>query len=162
MPKKPDTRRRRLADEMDNRRRQLGLRWQDVADAGDLSLKTLYSARQPDGAAIAPLTQRKIEIGLRWEHGSVRRILDEGGDPVCLDGDGSVLTPLRVVPASDGDGTGPAERALASLVEQYPDDQVVQALAAQHHKPARMRVDEVLEWLEREHSRGTRSNGTAG
>jgi hypothetical protein len=82
MPNTLDAR-QRLATLMEDRRAQLGLRWQDVADAADLSLKTLYSARQPDGGTIAPLTQRKIETGLHWRHGSVKDILD-GGEPEPL------------------------------------------------------------------------------
>ena len=72
--------RQRLARLMDERRRDLRLRWQDVAEAGGISLKTLHSVRTGE-AGIAPLTERGIEAGLRWEGGTVEIILG-GGDPV--------------------------------------------------------------------------------
>ena len=84
MSTRPDER-RRLAELMEERRLDLGLYWQDVADAAvaagfKLSLKTLHSVRAGT-AGIRPLTQRAIEAGLQWEHGSIQRI-EEGGDPV--------------------------------------------------------------------------------
>ena len=79
----PDPR-RRLAELMEERRLDLGLYWQDVVDAAiaagfKLSLKTLHSVRAGT-AGIRPLTQRAIEAGLQWEHGSIQSI-EDGGDP---------------------------------------------------------------------------------
>jgi hypothetical protein len=82
MPIAPEAR-LRLARQMDERRRDLRLRWQDVAKAGGISLKTLHSVRTGD-AGIAPLTESGIEDGLRWEPGSVAAILD-GGSAVPRD-----------------------------------------------------------------------------
>jgi hypothetical protein len=82
MPIAPEAR-QRLARLMDDRRRDLRLRWQDVAKAGGISLKTLHSVRTGE-AGIAPLTESGIEDGLRWEAGSVATIL-AGGDPLPLD-----------------------------------------------------------------------------
>ena len=81
---RPDGR-RRLAELMEARRLDLGLYWQDVVDAAvaagfRLSLKTLHTVRAGD-AGIRPMTQRAIETGLQWEHGSIQRI-EDGGDPV--------------------------------------------------------------------------------
>jgi len=71
--------RQRLAGRMEDRRIELRLRWQDVAEAGGLSLKTLHSVRT-GSAGIAPLTERGIDQGLQWESGSVRSIIG-GGEP---------------------------------------------------------------------------------
>ena len=84
MSPRPDER-HRLAELMEARRLDLGLYWQDVVDAAvaagfRLSLKTLHSVRAGI-AGIRPMTQRAIETGLQWEHGSIQRILD-GDDPV--------------------------------------------------------------------------------
>lgn len=80
MPESPN--RQRLAELMEGRRKDLRLRWQDVAEASGLSLKTLHSVRSSD-KRVAELTKTGIEDGLRWEHGSVDLILS-GGDPVPL------------------------------------------------------------------------------
>jgi hypothetical protein len=80
MPITPETR-ERLAALMDERRRDLRLRWQDVAETAGVSLKTLHSARMGSGD-ISGLTKAAIENGLRWEHGSVDLIL-QGGEPVA-------------------------------------------------------------------------------
>lgn len=71
--------RSRLAALMEERRTQLRMRWQDVAEAGRVSLKAIHAARTGT-AAIRPLTQRGIEDGLRWAPGSVEDIL-AGGEP---------------------------------------------------------------------------------
>ena len=89
MPTTPDAR-HRLAELMEDRRLELGLRWQDVVDAATaagfkVSLKALHSVRTGT-AGLRPLTQRGIEAGLRWEPGSVQAI-EDGGDPVPLPDD---------------------------------------------------------------------------
>lgn len=83
MPITPQAR-RRLAEMMEERRLNLALRWQDVAEAGRISLKTLHSVRTGD-AGIAALTKRAVETGLRWRPGSVDQIL-AGGNPVPAEG----------------------------------------------------------------------------
>lgn len=72
--------RRRLAALMDQRRLDLHLTWQDVAERGGVSLRALANARTGD-SPIRPLTQAGIETGLQWEDGTVEIIL-AGGDPV--------------------------------------------------------------------------------
>jgi hypothetical protein len=90
MPTSPDDARRRLAALMEERRLELGLRWQDVAERGSVSLKALHSARMGN-ADIRPLTRQKIEDGLDWGHGSIRRILDDGDPlPAGLSGSGTL------------------------------------------------------------------------
>jgi hypothetical protein len=72
--------RRRLGDEMERRRIQLGLRWKQVAEDGGISYESIRAVRHGD-ADLRELTKRGIDVGLRWEPGSVQIILD-GGDPV--------------------------------------------------------------------------------
>ena len=71
--------RHRLTELMEDRRRELRLRWQDVAEAGNVSLRALQAARLGD-AEIRPLTQRGIEDGLRWPAGYIQAVLD-GKEP---------------------------------------------------------------------------------
>jgi hypothetical protein len=78
MPSSPDAR-HRLADLMEHRRRELRLRWEDVARDGGVSQRALQSARLGT-AEIRPLTQRGIEDGLRWPSGYVQDVLD-GKEP---------------------------------------------------------------------------------
>lgn len=114
----PDTR-RRLAEFMEERRLDLGLRWQDVVTAAaaagfPVSLKVLGSVRTGD-AGIRPRTQRGIEAGLQWERGSVRAILD-GGDPVHLSADDDPTLPgVRPAPAAVTDPAGELYRVAAGI-----------------------------------------------
>jgi hypothetical protein len=98
--------RRRLADFMEERRLELGLRWQEVADAAAaagfrVSLKTLHSVRAGT-SDIRPMTQRGIEAGLRWERGSVSRILD-GGAPLPAGEDEPTLPGVTPAAGMDPD-----------------------------------------------------------
>lgn len=102
MPTDPEAR-RRLGALMDQRRLELGLRWQDVADGGGVSLKALHSARTGN-ASIRPLTQRAIEDGLRWEHGSIQRVLDDG-EPIAL----RAVTEVELADATEQDHEPPAD-----------------------------------------------------
>ena len=82
MPTQPEER-QRLAALMDDRRLQLGMRWQQVADVGGISLRALNNARSGD-REIRPLTRRGIEKGLQWAPGFIERYLsgapaDPGG-----------------------------------------------------------------------------------
>jgi len=72
----------RLAELMEERRLDLGLRWNDVAAESGMSVEGLRAMRR-DGAVPRALNQRGIEKALRWERGSVKRVL-RGEDPVPL------------------------------------------------------------------------------
>jgi len=110
MPETPAAR-QRLAEQMDARRLELGMRWQDVAAEAGVSLKTLYSVRTGEGG-VTGLTQGKVEKGLRWGPGSVESILG-GGDPVPLPQAGP---PPDAPPSPDGE---PRDDAAWDL---FPDD----------------------------------------
>jgi len=71
---KQSPQRRRLAELMEQRRLELGLTWQQVADAGDVSVRSIHAARTGT-ADIRPLTARGISTGLRWAPDSVKKIL---------------------------------------------------------------------------------------
>lgn len=74
-----DADRDRLAQAMDDRRRFLRLRWDDVAVKGSISYETLRQVRFGTGTMRA-LTKRGIEEALDWNAGSVDAIL-AGGEP---------------------------------------------------------------------------------
>lgn len=72
--------RERLARLMDERRRELGKTWDQVADEAGLTKEGLRGIRRGEGATIRPLSKAGIERALRWTPGSVEDIL-AGGDP---------------------------------------------------------------------------------
>lgn len=71
--------RARLAKLMDERRDQLGLYWNEVAQLADITKEGLRSVRF-ETRALRPATKRGIERALQWKVGTVDRIL-AGGDP---------------------------------------------------------------------------------
>ena len=75
--------RERLAQLMDDRRRELRLTWQQVSEAGGIPVKTLHAVRTGT-RDVRDTTQAAIEAGLRWERGSFAAAA-AGGDPVPLD-----------------------------------------------------------------------------
>lgn len=88
--------RRELGSRMESRRRELRLRWQDVAEAGRVSLRALQSARTGE-AEIRPLTQRGIEDGLQWPAGYIQDFLD-GKNPVPPGPGGRMPAPASTEP----------------------------------------------------------------
>jgi hypothetical protein len=115
MPESPN--RQRLAELMEERRKDLHLRWQDVAERSGLSLKTLHSVRSSD-KRVAELTKTSIEDGLRWEHGSIDLVL-AGGEPVPGDPPPPALTPEALLDSA------PPPRAIIEFAREYgidPDD----------------------------------------
>lgn len=105
--------RQRLAALMDERRLDLRLTWQEVAERGSVSLRALANARTGD-SEIRPLTQRGIEAGLHWTPGSVAEILA-----------GSAPTPREALGARTGipviDQASEAEQ-VAPYMRQVQDE----------------------------------------
>lgn len=67
---------------MDERRGELGLTWDQVAERAGVSPETLRrNANRPD--RMRTITRKGIERALMWESGSVDAILD-GGEPTPL------------------------------------------------------------------------------
>ncbi|HLK74037.1 MAG TPA: hypothetical protein VKU77_10370 [Streptosporangiaceae bacterium] len=121
MPTQPQAR-IRLADQMERRRLELGLRWQEVAEIGGVSLRAINNARTGT-AEIRPLTQQGIARGLRWSSGSVRKIL-EGGDPEPL-------------PASPAVAPVADRQDLRHLLPPEPDDAAMELFPDPDDFPAR-------------------------
>jgi hypothetical protein len=74
--------RARLAELMDERRRDLRLTWDQVAERGSITYETIRQVRSGK-SAIRALTKRGLEVGLAWAQGSVDVVIN-GGDPVAL------------------------------------------------------------------------------
>ena len=71
---------------------------------------------------------------------------------------------LRPVPAAPrpAEGSQDSERFLAELLSGYPDDEIVRALGTRRGVSARVRVAEILEWLEvKARHEGRLENGTS-
>lgn len=102
MPDEAPAPRERLAQVMEDRRGELGLRWQDVAAAGGISVRAVQLARDPAAGEPGLRTLEGIDRGLRWEPGSARAFLRSGRDPV---------------PAGAGPPPGPASRAGGDAAE---------------------------------------------
>lgn len=66
-----------LSEALDERRLELGMRWEDVARAGGISYETIRNVR--NGRPMRPLTKANLERALRLKRGSI---------------DAGVLTPL--------------------------------------------------------------------
>jgi hypothetical protein len=71
--------RTRLADAMDQRRIELGLRWEHIAEKSRISTTHLRKFRRGD-AGISSVVEAALEDALQWEHGSMATIRD-GGEP---------------------------------------------------------------------------------
>jgi transcriptional regulator with XRE-family HTH domain len=65
--------------QMDQRRQELGLSWDDVAARADISRQTLLRIRKGENSF--QRTIRNLESVLFWAHGSIHRI-DNGGSPI--------------------------------------------------------------------------------
>ena len=115
MPARPPAR-QRLADLMESRRLELGLRWREVAEAGNISYEVIRAVRNGNGQ-IRPLSQHGIETGLHWSAGSVQRILD-GGDPASIEpapvttSGGITIPSFSVVSSATADDAANVTRAV--------------------------------------------------
>jgi hypothetical protein len=108
----------RLARLMNERRLDLGLRWEEVAGVIGITEGGLRALRR-DGSVPRELTQRGIEKALRWQRGSVLRIID-GGDPAVLD-DARLPPPLQRI-ADDPDLSPDFKQAFLRLASRMSGD----------------------------------------
>lgn len=74
---------RRLDAAMEARRKELRLRWRDVADLAGISYETLRTIRRGQYEGMRPLTESGIERALKWATGSVAAVL-AGGEPTPI------------------------------------------------------------------------------
>jgi hypothetical protein len=97
MPARP-ARANRLAQLMDERRLQLGLKWTQVAEraGAGLSAETLRAIRRGEQAP-RPLTRAAIDRALQWAPGSTDRILehDSDGEPEPMP---DAVQPVTIAP----------------------------------------------------------------
>lgn len=70
---------KRLDDALSDRRLDLGMRWNQVAQAAGVSPEALRAIRRGSYRP-SPDTARALDNALRWEPGSVQAVLD-GGEP---------------------------------------------------------------------------------
>ena len=104
---------------MDSRRRDLRLKWDEVAARAGIHRETLRQIRIGKGD-IRPLSATGIEDALQWEHGSIDRILN-GGEPAIR---------LTDTGRADDDMSVTREPSVAELAAQVAE--------------LRRRVDELL------------------
>jgi hypothetical protein len=120
MPPTAPANRERLAQLMDDRRKELNLQWQEVAAAGNSTVKTLHTVRTKN-LEIRDTTMAAIEAGLRWAPRSVEAILD-GGDPVPLPPGSQPPAPARpAAPAADGQWLPPLSAGRITQIRPYAD-----------------------------------------
>ncbi|MEV4458503.1 hypothetical protein [Microbispora sp. NPDC049633] len=79
-----ETARERLARLMDERREELGLNWNQVAERAGLTKTGLNHVRFENRKMRAP-TKRGLEEALSWARGSIDRYLESDGDPATLE-----------------------------------------------------------------------------
>ena len=73
----------RLARYIDQRRLELGMKWDEVAAAAGIKPPTLRAIRNGTNSP-SPLTMRGLDRALQWAPGSVEQIL-KGSDPLPAD-----------------------------------------------------------------------------
>lgn len=82
---------KRLAEYVKTRREHLGLRQDEVGEHGGPSTTTLTKVENATPPAPAPVTLRKLDVGMGWKAGSARQVMF-GGYPE-LDEDSPLGTP---------------------------------------------------------------------
>jgi transcriptional regulator with XRE-family HTH domain len=100
---------------MDARRLDLRMTWREVADAAGISPETIRAVRRGDNVP-GDITRRGLEDALRWERGSIDRIL-AGGEPEPV----REPAPGRGGPALPADD--PRRRILDAALEQLTPEQ---------------------------------------
>lgn len=73
----------RLDHAMNERRLDLDMKWNDLAEAAGIKPESLRAIRRGDHGP-SDLTARRLDDALRWQRGSVKRILDDAGEPTPL------------------------------------------------------------------------------
>jgi transcriptional regulator with XRE-family HTH domain len=77
----------KLGEYMDARRKELGLRWEELATrvgATSSYLRAIRAGRRRP----SDIATSRIEAALRWAPGSIDAILDSAGEPTPIDGTG--------------------------------------------------------------------------
>ncbi len=155
----------RLAALVSERRADLGMTQEDVRAAGGPSTATMRLIEGGHQSRYQPVILGRLETALKWERGSVRRIL-AGGDPVAASDE-----PLPVAPqpaplpvADDAEAVAsagiiallpPLERRVWEEIQRHPEgtpaeviftDPLEQALWRRTLAPERQRIREIAAW----------------
>lgn len=130
----PEIDRERLNRYMEQRRAELGRRWEDVARIAGLPRETINQVRFGQSNMRA-LTKRRVEQGLDWTAGSVDSVLD-GGEPTPVAGSSPVDA---IVARINANPRVPEERKreLIRLVRQAEAQMAAESAAA---------LDELRRW----------------
>lgn len=95
---------------LDERRLELNMRWDDVADAAGISYETLRAFRK--GRPTRALTRSKIERALQLQPGSIERAPSAGK-----------LAPLESAQQSISDSVrAEVERRLSKVKKRFPEE----------------------------------------
>ncbi len=144
---------RRLGKVLEARRAQLGYGFRQrerfLAERGGPppSVKTLARLERGERTSYPPGTVTRLESLYGYAPGSFEAVL-AGGDAVPDPPVPPRLHPIPVPPLAAA--ASEAHEILADLLSRYPDDEVIQTIGAQVHKPAYAMVQEILRRLERE------------
>ena len=117
----------RLADLVSERRADLGATQEDIRAAGGPSTATQRLIEGALQSRYQPVILGRLETALKWERGSVRRIL-AGGNPVPVSDEPAVPEPAPDLPADEADVTtnvvlaaiNPIERQVWAEIRRYP------------------------------------------
>jgi len=104
----------RLADLVSERRADLGMTQEDVRAAGGPSTATMRLIEGGHQSRYQPVILGRLETALKWERGSVRRIL-AGGDPVPVSDE-----PARTVLEPAPDPADPVAVTSAVVIAALP------------------------------------------
>jgi transcriptional regulator with XRE-family HTH domain len=139
---------------IDARRAELGLSLPQVAEASSVSIEQLRAIRYGANSPRA-VTRAAIELALRWEPGSVARVIDENGDPVPLSAATAKTAPRKDRSATvaairlvyTGDDEGDEAAIIAAVRRAFPGDDVAVSIVSQDHKTLDQRWTELSGWL---------------
>ncbi len=157
---------KRLGKALEARRGELGYgfrqRGKFLDDRGGAppSVKTLARLERGERTAYPDATVTRLESLYAITPGSFEAFLASGKPLQAI----PRPAPLRPVlpPPRAADGSQDSQRFLDELLRGYPDDEIVQALGNRRGPPPRVRVAEILEWLEvKARHEGRLENGTS-
>lgn len=111
-----------LARLLDNRRLELGLKWEEVATAANIKPPTLRAIRNGTNSP-SPLTRRGLERALHWPAGTIDAVLEGAEAPSAMDAAEGIL--------DENERLAAEIRAL-----NHRDRQTVEALIAALKKPS--------------------------
>ncbi|MEW2631825.1 hypothetical protein AB0903_09230 [Streptomyces sp. NPDC048389] len=131
----------RLGRRVESRISKLGLEYTEVAQRAGFSVETLSKIRK--GVTVKPLTYRRLERALQWQHGSAGDVLD-GGEPRSLEDVPVDDEPEAPAPVEEIDPRG--EAILTILADLPPRVQVDVLRRLGDRLPAEVRSEVEAKW----------------